>query len=264
MPENLFEKIDRLGEQQRQASEQATIDKQEILDAINKLHSGKTAADQSQIAQVNAKLALQNFFKNSDKEYHFFGNEEDFSKSKRNTLLSLFACLTIGVFMNVLTSLGCGLFSTFTLIEDLWLFLVFKMICHTFYSKRYYDHVDYSCHSFEKFVVNADYLYVPQKVKISYKIIRVLAVISVVCNIIYLCMNAKGAITVWAIIFELLFLGSIALSMYMMVNHFCMYTLVYYTGKNASGNQSITIIHDTTANQLYAKEDYESKFPFIK
>lgn len=264
MPENLFEKIDRLSEQQRQISEQATLDKQELLDAINKLQSGKTAVNQSQIAQVNAKLALKNFFKNSDKEYHFFGSKEDFNKSKRNTLLSLFLGLTIGVFMNVLTSLGCGLFSTFTLIEDLWLFLVFRMICHTYYSKRYYDHVDYSCHSFEKFAMNADLLYVPQKAKISYKIIRVLAVISAACNIIFLCMNARGAITVWAIIFELLFLGSIALSMYMMVNHFCMYTLIYYTGKNYSGTQSITIVHDTTANQLYAKEDFERIFPFIK
>lgn len=50
----------------------------------------------------------------------------------------------------------------------------------------------------------------------------------------------------------------------MMIGHFCMYNLIYYSGKNDAGTQNVTIIHDTTANQLYEKLDYESKFPFAK
>ena len=264
MPENLFEKIEHLSEQQEQASKQAAQDKQDILDAIASMNAKQTPSCQPQVAQANVNLTLQNFFKRSTKEYHFFGDKEEFNKSKMFTLLSLMAAMIVGVVMNILTTKGCGIFSTFTLIEDLWLFLVFRMICHTIHSKRFYDHIDYSCHSYEKFIMNADMLYRPVGTKKSYKVIRVLSIISAVCNIIYLCMNAKGAITVWAVIFELLFLASIFFVMYMMIGHFCMYNLIYYSGKNDAGTQKVTIIHDTTANQLYEKSDYESRFPFAK
>lgn len=264
MPENLFEKIEHLSEQLEQASKQAAQDKQDILDAIANQNAKQNSTIQPQVAQVNARLSLQNFLKRSTKEYHFFGDKEEFNKSKMFTLLSLMAAMIVGVVMNILTTKGCGIFSTFTMIEDLWLFLVFRMICHTIHSKRFYDHIDYSCHSYEKFIMNADILYCPVGTKKSYKVIRVLSIISAVCNIIYLCMNAKGAITVWAVIFELLFLASIFFAMYMMIGHFCMYNLIYYSGKDDAGTQKVTIIHDTTANQLYEKSDYESRFPFAK
>lgn len=52
--------------------------------------------------------------------------------------------------------------------------------------------------------------------------------------------------------------------MYMMVNHFCMYSFVYYSGKNDAGTQRITIVHDMSGNQLYTQEDFEKKFPFAR
>lgn len=264
MPENLFEKVDRVREEQERARNQSDLDKQEILEAIAQLSKTQNPTIQSQVARATPNMVLHDFLKCSAKEYHFFGPLVYFEKSKAVTLLSLFASLLVGIITNILTTKGCGLFSTFTLLEDIWLFLVIRMICHTIHSKRCYDHVDYSCHSFQRFVINADGLYCPDGIKKSYKIVRVLAVISAVCNMIFLCINANGAKTVWAVIFEVLFLVSIFFAMDMMINHFCMYSLVYYSGKNVTGTQRITIVHDMTENQLYTKEDFEKKFPFAK
>lgn len=74
MPENLFEKIEHLSEQQEQASKQAAQDKQDILDAIASMNAKQTPSCQPQVAQANVNLTLQNFFKRSTKEYHFFGD----------------------------------------------------------------------------------------------------------------------------------------------------------------------------------------------
>lgn len=264
MPENLFEKFNQIREEQEQARTQSALDKQEILEAIAHLGKNQKPTIQPQVTRETPEIVLHNFLKRSAKEYHFFGFLEDFEKSKVVTLLSLFVSLLVGIITNILTTKGCGLLSTFTLIEDIWLFLVIRMICHTIHSQRYYDHVDYSCHSFERFVINADGLYCPNGTKKSYKIVRVLAVISAVCNMIFLCMRPNGAKTVWAVIFEILFLVSVFFAMYMMVNHFCMYSFVYYSGKNDAGTQRITIVHDMSGNQLYTQEDFEKKFPFAR
>ncbi len=268
MPENLFEKIDQVSEQQEQAKRQAAQDKQDILDAIAKLNAQNAkqtnaASFQPQVAQANAKMSLQNFLRRSQKTYHYFGDEEMFGKEKAKTIGSLLLVLAIGVVTNIFTTIGCGIFSTFTLVEDIWLFLVFRLLCHALHSRRIYDHIDYSCHSYEKFEANADGLYRPVKTKAAYKVIKILALISAVCNIIFLCMNANGAITVWAIIFEILFFASVFFALFMVVGLFCMYNLVYYSGKNEIGSE-ITLVHDMTANQLFIKEDFEKKFPFAK
>ena len=143
----------------------------------------------AEIQKTNERLTLQQFIRVSNKTYHYFGGAEDYQSDKTKTLVFLMLTIVVAVIANILTGVSVGLFSTFSLVEDLWFFLVFRMICHVLHSKRFYDHVDYSLHSFETFAMNPDGLCCPQKIKLSYKIIKILALISAPCNIVFLCMR---------------------------------------------------------------------------
>ena len=269
MPDNLFEKLDHIEKNQEQANQQGEENTQKILDAISQLgsdikSSAQVVFSKPQNTKDNTIISLQNFIRRSSKVYHYFSDEETFNNDKLKTIISLALVLLIGFITNILTTVACGIFSTFTFIEDIWLFLVIRMLCHTIHSKRFYDHLDYADHSCNRFEMNGDGLYRPIELKTSYKIFKVLALISALCNIIYACMNAKGAITVWAVIFEILFFASVFFAIYMVNDVFCMYTIVYYSGRNEANTATVTIVHDMLGNKLYTKEDYENKFPFAR
>ena len=257
MNDNVFEKIANLEEGQAHIIE--------LLQRQNEsaTHSNTVPMD-AQIQRENEKLTLQRFIRASTKTYHFFGGKEDYQSDKTKTLALLVLTMAVAIIANILTGVSVGLFSTFSLVEDLWFFLVFRMICHVLHSKRFYDHVDYSLHSFETFAMDPDGLCCPQKIKLSYKIIKILALISAPCNIIGLCIEYRGAITVFAIIFEVLVFAAVFFSLYVAEGFFCMYSIVYYSGKNQSGTAIVTLVFDQIGKRLYTQQDYESKFPFAK
>ena len=255
MNNNVFDRLD---------SQDEKID--QILDLLNasKEQSAQSPTLQTQIAPINQKLAIQKFFSLSKKEYHYFGDQETFSKDKFKTLAILFGFLILGIVTSVLSSFGCGIYTTFTFIENLWLILEICLIVHVIHSKRFYQDIEYSLHSYERFEPNSDGLYHPAGTKRSYRIIKILSLIAAGCNVVFLCMKARGAITVWAIIFEVLFFASVFLTMYFAEDYFCLYSLVYFTGRNEANTQTVTIVYEMAAHKLYPKEDFEKRYPFLK
>ena len=150
MSDNLFDKLDHIEKNQEQANQQV----EELLDTISQLNnnikaSAQVVSPKPQNTKDNA-IILQNFFRRSSKVYHYFSDEETFNNDKLKTIISLALVLLIGFITNILTTAACGIFSTFTFIEDIWLFLVIRMLCHTIHSKRFYDHLDYADHSCNK------------------------------------------------------------------------------------------------------------------
>ena len=160
---NLFDKVNQQSEKLDSiAAEQAQ--QSEVLDQISQLVSqmqNQNAAPRAaapmnaQIQQANEKLTLQRFIRAATKTYHYFGGAEDYQREKSKALVLLGITITVGVIANVLTGVSVGLFSTFSLVEDLWFFLVFRMICHVAHSKRFYDHADYDklAHEVEEDIV---------------------------------------------------------------------------------------------------------------
>ena len=255
MNNNVFDRLD---------SQDEKID--QILDLLNasKEQSAQSPTLQTQIAPINQKLALQKFFALSKKEYHYFGDQKTFSKDKLKTLAILFGFLILGIVTSVLTSFGCGIYTTFTFVENLWLILEICLITHVIRSKRFYQDIEYSLHSYERFEPHSNGLYHPAETKRSYRIIKILSLIAAGCNVVFLCMKARGAITVWAIIFEVLFFASVFLTMYFAEDYFCLYSLVYFTGRNESNTQTVTVVYEMAASKLYPKEDFEKRYPFLK
>lgn len=271
MNDNIFEKIEKQSERldsiAANQEQQSELLKQLLSQFPNQNATASridSGSMKTEVQKVNDKFVLQRFLHASTKKYHFFGDTEIFQCEKGKTLALLSLTIVAAVIANVLTAVSAGIFSTFSLIEDLWFFLVFRMICHVLHSRRFYDHVDYSAHSFETFSMNADGLYCPQKVKLSYRIIKILALISAPCNIIFLCTHYQGVITVFAIILEVVTFAAVFFSLYVAEGFFCQYSLVYFTEKTESGSGTVTLVFDKTFRQLYLKEEFEKKFPFAK
>lgn len=270
MADNIFEKVDKQSEMLDSIVANQKQQSELLHQILGQMQSPKAAPQSgatpmnAQIQRENEKLTLQRFIRAATKTYHYLGDVGEYQKEKSKALVLLVLTITVGIIANILTGVSAGLFSTFSLIEDLWFFLVFRMICYVVHSKRFYDHIDYSAHSFETFAMNADGLYCPQKTKLSYRIIKILALISTPCNIIFLCTHYQGAITIFAIIFEVLAFAAVFFSLYVAEGFFCQYSLVFFTGKKENGNETVTLVFDKTFRQLYLKEEYEKKFPFAK
>ena len=264
MPDNLFEKLD----QQSAQIEDLQKGQVEILallqQQIGAPANPNAAPLNAQTQRANEQQVLERFLRASKKSYHFFGGSNDYKSEKNKTVLFLSLTVAVALIENILTSAAAGLFSTFSLIEDLWFFLVFRMICHVLRSQRFYDHLDYSGHSFMTFAQNNNGLFYPDKIKTSYKILKVLALISAPCNIIFLFARYHGAVTIFAVVFEALVFAAVFLSQFIAEGFFCQYSLVYYCGKTENGNNEVTLVWDQTFRKWHTQEEYESKFPFAK
>lgn len=235
----------------------------EITAAIKTINANNSSAKNptplsSQVAQTNNKLYFQNFLKSAKKYYHYCGGVYYFKKEKNTAYLRFGAVLCVGLLATVLTSIACKIYSTFTLIENIWMIFIIAMIAHVTHAQPHYEHFDYSCHSAEKFELNANNLYYPYKWKISYKLFRILTYISAICNIIYMCTQYNGAVTVFAIIVEIGFAVATFLTVIIYSDFFCGYSVVYYT--NTVSGKPVTIVHDITFNKLYSKEEYEKLY----
>lgn len=256
MPENVFEKFDQQSAQLTEINEK--------LDKVLRVPILNATPLNDQVQKANEEQTLQRFLLTSKKSYHFLGGIDDYKKEKNKALALLSLTIISALISNILTSISLSLFSTFSLIEDLWFFLVFRMISHVLRSQRFYDHLDYSGHSFMTFAQNNTGLFYPDKIKTSYKILKVLALISAPCNIIFLFARYHGAVTIFAVVFEALVFAAVFLSQFIAEGFFCQYSLVYYCGKTENGNNEVTLVWDQTFRKWHTQEEYESKFPFAK
>ena len=263
MNNNVFEKIDKQSEQIAGLVEGQA----QILELLREQNAEEvrsaSATIEAQVQQTNDKLLVHKFFCSTQKTYHYFGDEANYDTEKKKTFALLLLTIIIALVANITTSISIGIFSTFSFVEDLWFFLVFRLICHILHSKRFYDHTDYSLHSYKTFAINQERLFYPTETKRSYRIIKILALISAPCNVIYLGMNYKGATTVIAIIFEVLVFAAIFYSFFLAEDFFGQYTIIYYSGETQK-NGTITFVFDQMGRKWYTKEEYEKTFPFAK
>ena len=261
MNNNVFEKIDKQSEQIADLAE-----RQEQILSLLQQNASSTGAEKAALAgplrEENEKAAIRAFLRGAKKTYHYLGDEANYQNEKKKALVFLSLTILVAVIGNVLTTLAAGMFSTFSLVEDLWFFLAFRIVCHILHSKRFYDHVDYSNHSYENFAITDELLYYPAGTKKTYRIIKILALISAPCDIIYLAVFCRNVAMVFAIIFEVFIFVAVFISFHAAEGFFCQYSVVYYSGKTQNG--TATIVFDHAARRWYSKEDYEKTFPFAK
>lgn len=212
--------------------------------------------------KLSDKDILHRFLTTSKKSLRWFGTTSEFRKSKNLATFSHILLLAIGLFSTILTSISCGIYSTFTLFENVWLIFGTLYLTYALKSKHVYESGTLARNNSYKYTQDKFGLWTPGKEKAVFKVFRWIAAISTVANIVFIWTNATN--TSWiATIFEVLMLGTIIFSFVMNVALFSQYSIIYFEGKNISDNKPVTLVWDQMLKKFVALEDYKKKMPFM-
>lgn len=212
--------------------------------------------------QENPQAILKNFIKNSVQRYHWLGASGDFYKEQGIAKILFFISIAVMIVTTIVSTVAFGIYSTFTFFENIWLIFTIIILKNIYKAQWKYPTEDFQRNSACSFINDNGMLRV-NTYKKRYRIFFVLAIISVICNLICCWMWAKGAIAVFSTIFEITSGIMIAVSMFKATSFFAGYSHLSFTGKNQIG-QEISIFYDPIINKFYSKEEYEKMFSFMK
>ena len=266
MADNVYESLDEILARQKQAEERSRQEHEEILEAINKVNSKAAQADQVQrtVNQRNQSWSLKNFINRSVHEYMWLGTKEDFDKDKKLALILILSSIVSMIICTIVASISFGIYSTFTLFENIWLVLMICVLKYTYKTKKNYSTLDYSFNSFERFEADADGVLRCTVYKKKYRWFLVLGCIAFALNALSAWIVDESSIPLLVTILEL---GTLALNIftvYKVTDFFAGYGPIRFTGMNEAGTAKVVLIFDTIMNKLYTEEEYLKTFPFMK
>lgn len=259
MADNVFDKLDEQSLKIDKLTEQVA----NITDTLQKSNNQEQQTKNVGGEPVNKQRVIKDFLLKSSKNYRWFGNEKDFYKDKTKSVSFLVCVIAIGLISTILTSASLGIYSTFTLFENIMLFATCWQLGYVCKLQLTIPDIELALHSTEVFTLNSDNLMVStNKEKRRYKIFRILCYIAIVCNIISIWTFQNSSKSVIATIFEIIFLGVIIAARWFYCNLTCMYNFVYFSGKTYDG-QRITLVWNGQ-QELITKEEFDKKYIYLK
>ena len=256
---NIFDRVD--GVESKVDDVSAKMDS--LTAKIDGLLSVKQTTSISQTE--NTQVVLKRFISKAKKEYCWLGSEADFQKEKKTALILLAILMGTIILSTIFTSIAFGMYSTFTLFENIWFVMMGFMSFYLLKAKRFYESYEFSltsCFRFEPDVDGVLRMGTPNK---KYKVFLVLTCICAVCNIIVVWLENKSGMALPATIFELAVLGlSIFVFNFKALDFFYGYSNLRFTGVNETTGQKVVLIYEPIMNKLYTEEDYLKQFPFCK
>lgn len=276
MPGNVFDGLDEIIERQKQAEEKAKQDHEEILDAINKANAGKRKHSETieqsatldgvreSINQRNQAFSIKNFIRSAMPEYMWIGDEADFNNEKKFSLILILSSIGAMLLCTVISIVSFGIYTTFTLFENIWLLHMLFVLKYIIKTKRAYCNFDYALNSFEDFEPDADGVLRKTKYKGHYKWFLILGCIAFALNAISAWVMDGSKLPVLVTILELATLGLNIFTAYKVTDFFASYGPIKFTGMNESRTAKVVLVFDAGMNKLYTEEDYYKQFPFMK
>lgn len=259
-PQNVFDRLDSI-----EASQSATqAQNRQILDLLNKLSNQQPIKQDIEIRarhQVSNKELLRNFVISSRKEHVWFGPVNEFNKSKIILYILCVFLIITGILSTIFTSIAVKTYSTFTLFENIWLIFGCILFSYAVNAKKRMLDTDLKDHADTVFVQDADGTWRnTNKEKKRFRWFRKISYIAVICNIIVIWDQSKGAIAITATIFELAFAGITIGMFFAYINLFCMYgNYILFTGRNASNTETVSLIFDVMDKKLAPFDEYKEK-----
>lgn len=277
MSENLFEKLQRIEENQEKVQQQMQQDKEDILSALSKQNppvkhtsqaapSQKASADPAARAAVqkqNQMMDLRNFLKTSYKEHLWVGNEDEFQKERTKTLLVLIGTSIVMLICTIVTTACLSIYSTFTLFENIWLLLTMFLIKYVYKAQRHYSSEVFSDNSCFRWTRDADGVLQMGIIKKKYKAFFWIAVICAFLNMVSSWMMDCSA-PLLVTVLELATIGAIGYSVWETVGFFAGYGPIRFSGKNQYNSSKVVLIYSDIDRKLYVAEDYYKQFTFVK
>lgn len=259
---SVFERLDSLEQQ----SSAAIAQNEEIINLLNDLKQQPIKQQSINVKpQVSDQEILRKFVKESKKEHFWFGPSTEFNKAKTILNIVCIALIVVAIISTILTSVAFGMYSTFTLFENIWTVFVCIILSYGCNARKRMRDTDLKDHSCDVFQQDADGTWRDtNKEKKRFRWFRRISYIAVIANIVVIWSSSSGGTAIAATLFELAFLGLTIAVFFTYVNLFCMYgSIILFTGKNMTNNATVTIVFDVMGKKLVPLDEYQAKFKFL-
>ena len=263
---NIYDSLDEVIARQKQAEERSRQEHEEILEAISRADAKTAQVNQVQqtVNQRNQSWSLKNFINRSVHEYMWFGTKEEFDQDKKFALILILSSIVSMIICTIVATVLFGIYSTFTLFENIWLVLMLCVLKYTYKTKKNYSTLDYSFNSFERFELDGDGVLRRMVYKKKYRWFWVLACIAFALNALSAWIVDETSIPLLVTVLELGTLAINIFTVYKVTDFFAAYGPIRFSGMNEAQTAKVVLVFDTMMNKLYTEEDYLKIFPFMK
>lgn len=203
-----------------------------IDERLNRIENEKNKA--------NGKSSLtiaEQILKFSKKEYIYAGTEKELFVWKSALGIAFFVVLIIGFLASYFATKFFNLYSTFTLFENIWLFLALFMTIYVLKAKDFYDIEKYKINTIERLAYDKYGVPRGKSIKVKYRVFLILSIISSLAHI-FMAMYEKEANLEYAtgfLVFEILFLVLSIAFQFAVKWFFSDYFMILHTVKNRNG-----------------------------
>lgn len=213
-------------------------------------------------AQPTKLELLQQFVKKSKKSWMWFGNKKEFARAKTLAIISLVLLLNIGIISAILTGLSFGMFSTFSLFENVWMVFAIVMIAYAAKAKRVYEVKALAASSPRRYIEDKYGMMFDKKEKFAFKLFRWLAILAVIGNIVIIW-TKTSSLNIVATVFEVLFLASIIFAFFANLHLYAQYSIIHVEGANEATKQKVALVLPPGEKYLMPEEDFKKKVPYL-
>ena len=251
-PKNIYDKVDSVETKMDNMSSKLdglASQVQNLLSADTKKQSatpstgGIADAEYSQSAKHNI---VKSFIAKAKKEYIWLGSNQDFKKEQLIAVVLMISYMVFGLITTILTSAAIKFYSTFTLLENIWMCMMVPMLISTIKAKR--------LHECEK---------LSSALKKSYKVFFILSCVSAVANFIVVLSVGQKPISITAAIFEVITAVIGGFASYRDFDFYCGYNSLRFSGKSDFTGEQVAFIYEPFMNKMYTEEEYNKVFPNI-
>ena len=217
---------------------------------LNKLNEKQVVKE-----KPNVDFTVRNFVFNSEKNYIYM-DELDFRKNKLIVSLSCIVLLITGLVQTIIFTKAIGLYSTFSLFENIWMLSVMFIFFYNLKYKKVINHEKLACNSSFKFELDQLMLWNNTLIeKKKYKVFRVLSYISSICNIIY--SFSTKVIFVYYLLTIIFIVTSIIIAIYKNRINEGYFEIISFTGKKTNSNEIVTIYYSLILQKYLTEEEFK-------
>lgn len=268
-PKNIYDKVDSVETKMDNMSSKLdglASQVQNLLSADTKKQSatpstgGIADAEYSQSAKHNI---VKSFIAKAKKEYIWLGSNQDFKKEQLIAVVLMISYMVFGLITTILTSAAIKFYSTFTLLENIWMCMMVPMLISTIKAKRLHECEKLSSAKCFRFDYDSDGVLRIGALKKSYKVFFILSCVSAVANFIVVLSVGQKPISITAAIFEVITAVIGGFASYRDFDFYCGYNSLRFSGKSDFTGEQVAFIYEPFMNKMYTEEEYNKVFPNI-
>ena len=267
-PKNIYDKVDSVESKMDSMSSKIdglTLQVQNLLSSDIKKQTQKFPLDKTtniECSQASKQNIVRKFIASAKKEYIWLGSNQDFSKEQRIAKVLMLVYFVLGLMATILTSIAIKFYSLFTLFENVWMCMFALLFLPLVRTKPIYECQKMSAAKCFQFVHDSDGVLRMGALKKSYKNVFVLSCISAVLNCIAIIAIGQKTIAVVSVILELVMAVIGGFAAYKVLDFYCGYGPLRFSGKSEFTNQDIVFIFEPSLNKIFTEEDYKKTFPW--